>query len=302
MALKLRRKRKLGLAALLAVMALAACDTQPATNVTSDAATLNSKGACGSGAYGGTNQYQLRKITDTGGGASAFSDVGPRFRFDCNGATGEVALNSHRQGGLAEGNVYEFRLVSRLDNGSVQTWDANGTNGGGAFDSFYTPIDLSNTTEEQSAAWATNDPDTGMPLATAAGNCGRPLEVKRDATQKSKVGLNLWDTHLMAPYKYCNGQITRMYAADASSRLTNVAVTLGWHKDAPEKVRAYSSGGNPEHAIYTYRFHFYRIIPIKNVGVQIQQKDWCSTLQVSGSGAWFTHGGCEPRSWSGVFN
>jgi uncharacterized lipoprotein len=61
MALKLRRKRKLALvAAMSALMALAACDTQPATNVTSDGATLNAKGACTAGTSG-TWHYEVMR-------------------------------------------------------------------------------------------------------------------------------------------------------------------------------------------------------------------------------------------------
>jgi hypothetical protein len=131
-------RRKIGaVAAAIAVLALAACDTQPATDVTSRGATLNSKGACASGTYGGTNQYQLRNYSANG----AWSDVGPRYRFDCTGATQEVALNSYHVTGLTENTTYQFRLVSRLDNGSVQTWDATGTNGGGLYDSFRTKAD-----------------------------------------------------------------------------------------------------------------------------------------------------------------
>jgi hypothetical protein len=125
-------------AAILAVLLLAACDTQPATDVASRGATLNSKGSCASGgAYGGTNQYQLRDAS----AGSSFFDVGPRYRFDCNGGTGEVALNAFRPTNLNQSTTYQFRLVSRLDNGSVQTWDSVGTNGGTNYDQFRTPSD-----------------------------------------------------------------------------------------------------------------------------------------------------------------
>lgn len=184
MALKLRRKRKqLGHAAvLLAVMVLAACDTQPATDVTSNAATLNAKGFCGDGSYGGTNQYQIRNSLTNGG----FFDVGPRYRFDCRGATGEVALNSYRVGGLAPGNAYQFRLVSRLDNGAVQTWDANGTNGGTAYDGFwtyYTPEQMARQADGGESEFGPDPAELSGPCADGVTACASSSRVK------SKAGL-----------------------------------------------------------------------------------------------------------------
>jgi hypothetical protein len=128
-----RRRRRPAIAALGVglVLVLGACDTQPATDVTYDAATLNAKGACAAG-MSGSWQYQLRRPS------GAFSNVGPSFPFSCGSNSGEVALQSHRVGGLAPGTLYQFRIVSRLSNGQVLTFDRNGTNGGTAYDQFRT--------------------------------------------------------------------------------------------------------------------------------------------------------------------
>jgi hypothetical protein len=285
-----RRKISVVLAAGV-LLALAGCDTQPATNVTSDAATLNAKGGC-SGTEAGSNQYQLR---ERGG---SFVDAGPRYSFACNGQGAEVALNSSRIGGLKDDTVYEFRLVSRLNTGQVYTWDSAGTNGGNDFDTFYTPLRPVEETTTFSQ-FPTTDPETGEVLATAAGNCGRPKEATRNATMKSWTGITIGKTHLMTPWKYCNGLITKMYPADASCQVPAFAGTLGWSCNGPSKIRAYSTGGNPEHAVYTYKYRFERWIPIKGVLVNVQNVEWYSTIQISGSGSCFTHGRNLLLDWPG---
>jgi hypothetical protein len=126
------RTRRIALA-VLAACALAGCDTQPPTDVTDSAATLNGKGACSAG-ISGTWWYQLRN-TSAGGG---FGDVGPGHTFGCASNTGEVALESYRVGGLRASTVYHFRIRSQLTNGQTLYFDGNGTNGGGAYDGFLT--------------------------------------------------------------------------------------------------------------------------------------------------------------------
>lgn len=132
MALKLRRTRKLGLAVvLMAVMILAACDTQPATDVSYQAATLNAKGACIAGTSGHW-WYQIRPVGGT------FYDVGPAHSYGCGSNTGEVNLTAERVNGLQPDTTYQFRIRSTV-NGGNYTYDANGAQGGTSFDSFRTP-------------------------------------------------------------------------------------------------------------------------------------------------------------------
>ena len=276
---------------IMALLALAGCSTNKAKDINSSGATLTGDGKC-LAEETATWWYQLRNNSE----GQSFRDVGPAHTYTCNGATGVVPISEHRVSGLADGDIYEYRIRARF-NGADQFYDASETDGRTEYDWFYTPQVLGAESSTTSEIWATTDPETGVALAGAAGNCGRPKEKARDATQKSLVGLNLWHTHMMVAWKFCNGQITKMYTADVSSRVTDFGGTFGWHARTPEKVRAYSTGGNPEHAVYTYRFGFYRIIPFKGVGIQVQNKDWCSTIQISGSGAAFTHGSCSIQNW-----
>jgi hypothetical protein len=126
--------RRVGMvAALVAVMVLAACDTQPATNVTPTSATLNAKGACAAGTSGNW-WYQLRNASAGGG----FGDVGPAHSYSCGANSGEVNLDSYNVTGLVPDTVYQFRIRSTV-NGGNYTFDANGASGGTSYDSFRTP-------------------------------------------------------------------------------------------------------------------------------------------------------------------
>lgn len=159
MALKLRRNRRLGLVAVLvAVMALAACDTQPATDVTQGAATLNAKGACFAGTTGNW-WYQLRNVSRGQG----FSDVSPGYSYSCAATTGEVALTSYRVGNLVPGDLYQFRIRATT-NGTSYTYDSNGAQGGGNYDSFRTQN--INGREDQSS----NPPEQGEPCTPTPPN------------------------------------------------------------------------------------------------------------------------------------
>ncbi len=106
MALKLKGKLSMVVAA-VAIMLLAACDTQPATDVTS-AATLNGKGACTQGASG-TWEYQV-KVDDPWSGYAV--SVGPRTSSDC-GTPARSPSRRSRALPLPQ-RRYVFRLVSRL--------------------------------------------------------------------------------------------------------------------------------------------------------------------------------------------
>jgi hypothetical protein len=288
MAMKLRRKLSL-IAAAAVIVALAACDTQPATDVATQAATLNAKGACAGGGYGGTNQYQLRNVSAGGG----FYDVGPRFRFDCTQATGEVALNSHRETGLTPGTRYAFRLVSRLDNGSVQTWDANGTNGGTAYDTFVT---------EQIVAVDEHPADAfvGSPDGSATASSCRNKEIRNIRRGRSSVfGTLLWTIELRTTWRYCsNGKITMMWPATTDCFPSSAGASLGYDcLNKGTKIRAISTGGNPEHAVYTYSYDIVGKEPFK--GITFFRARWCATNQISGSGAHYRHGSCEIQPWPG---
>jgi hypothetical protein len=120
--------------ALLAPLLLTGCDTQPATNVTSSGATLNAKGAC-TGTYSGSWRYQLRRV-----GTTTFANAGAAQPFTCNGRTAEVALQAVEVTGLQPSTSYEYRIASTLSDGTVLTYDSQGTSGGTAFDRFTTKV------------------------------------------------------------------------------------------------------------------------------------------------------------------
>lgn len=275
-------------AALLAVMVLAACDTQPATDVNTSAATLNAKGKCDGGGYGGTNQYQIRPVNSNVG----FYDVGPRQRFDCGGPTGEVALPSHRETGLAPGTLYAFRYVSRLDNGSVHTWDANGTNGGTAYDTFTTESIVA--VDEHPAEAFVSSPDGS---ATAAGCKNKEIKNVRRG-RSAPFGTHLWTIELRTTWRYCsNGSIAKMWPASAQCWMTSAGSASGYRCLDPEgvKIRAASVGGNPEHANYTYSFRIEGRDPLK--AIAFFSTRWCATNQISGSGQHRRHGSCDVQPW-----
>jgi hypothetical protein len=283
-----RLTRRGGIAvAAVAAMALAACDTQPATDVVTNAATLNAKGKCDGAGARGTNQYQLRD--HTGGGP--FYNVGPRFAFNCTAATAEVALNPHRETGLKPGNTYQFRLVTRLDNGSVLIWDANGTNGGGAYDSFTTesivPVD------HHPAEAYVSSPDGS---ATAAGCRNKEIQNIREG-RSWPFRTHLWTVVLRTRWRYCsNGQITKMWPASTECWTTWAGAVTGYNcLNQGTKVRAVSNGGNPEHAVYTYSFQIEGVVPGRDI-VFFKER-WCATNQISGSGAHRRHGSCDPQPW-----
>jgi len=284
-----RLTRRGGLAvAAVAAMALAACDTQPATDVTTNAATLNAKGKCDFAGIRGTNQYQLRD--HTGGGS--FLDVGPRFAFNCTRATGEVALNQHRVTGLLPGHMYQFRLVTRHHDGTVHIWDANGTNEGGAYDTFTT--DSIVAVDRHPAEQYVSSPDGS---ATAAGCRNKEIKNVREG-RALLIGIHLFSIELRTRWRYCsNGQITQMWPASAECWVTSAGAFAGYRCLNPtgHKIRAVSNGGNPEHAVYTYSFQIEAEAP--RTGFKPFSARWCATNQISGSGAHRRHGSCEVQSW-----
>jgi hypothetical protein len=284
---KLTRRAGVVVAGVVVLMALSACDTQPATDVNTSAATLNAKGKCDGGGYGGTNQYQLRDHSAGGG----FYNVGPRFRFDCGAATAEVALPSHRVTGLKPGNWYQYRFVTRLDNGTVLTWDANGTNGGGYFDGFATEGIFA--ADEHAAEAYVSSPDG---TATAA-SCRNKEINNRRLGRSSIFRTHLWTIELRTTWRYCGGQIVKMWPASAHCWVTTAGAASGYKCLDPGgvKVRAISNGGSPEHAVYTYSFRIEGRLP--GTDYAFFSTRWCATNQISGSGAHVRHGSCEVQPW-----
>jgi hypothetical protein len=287
MALKLRGKLSIVVAALV-IMLLAACDTQPATDVTTDAATLNAKGKCEVKA-GGYNQYQLRDYDANGG----WFDVGPGYRFDCPGpGTSDVALQSYRVGGLKPANAYEFRLVSRMDNGSTQIWNS----GDGTYDWFTTKSTVSQT------AWLPaeefiNDPETGEASASTS-DC-RWKEIKNVRQGMASGVLVFWVTE-RTQWKFCRSdQQIRKSNASASCTVNALGSTYGFKCLDPNgvQVRSVSYGGSPEHSEYTYKYRLEQSRSIKGIKITFWSSTWCTSNAISGSGAHRRSGSCDPIVW-----
>lgn len=129
-----RRRAAVLAAAALVVLVFSACETDPATDVTSTAATLNGKGRCYNG-LSGWWRYQLR---DASAGGSFFG-VGPQHPFACSADTGYVAFQAERIGGLTPGRTYQFRIRTELNGGEPFWTDSAGTKNGSNYDSFRTP-------------------------------------------------------------------------------------------------------------------------------------------------------------------
>lgn len=116
----------------LALVVLAACDTQPATDVNQTQATLNAKGACTAGTSG-VWWYQMRDYTNNGGWWNAT----PQRGYSCQYNSGEVNFEPQRVSGLQPDTIYQFRLATTV-NGEFIWWDSGGTKNGGWYDSFRT--------------------------------------------------------------------------------------------------------------------------------------------------------------------
>jgi hypothetical protein len=272
------------------VMLLGACDTQPATEVTPNSAVLNGKGACAAG-LAGWWRYQIRNVSAGG----SFYGVGPQHDFNCSANTAEVALPGHRATGLNSATYYEFRIRTQLNNGDSFWQDANGTRNGTAYDWFITPSPPVNVVDEHPAeTYPSIDPETGGPVASAAGCHTKEITNTRRA-HSSWFGTHLWTIQLRTAWRYCNGQIVKMYPAYAQCWTTSGGSVSGYECKNPDgaKVRAISTGGTPEHAVYTYSFRIEQTIR----GHRIFSTLWCATNQISGSGAHRRHGSCDIQPW-----
>lgn len=110
---------KKGLALLMAllVLALAACNTTPATHVTSTSAQLNGQGGCIAGLHAYW-WYEYRT-------ADPFSVYGPwqqtsRHRADCAASsTADAVIASNTVYGLTPDKDYQYRIAYRQDGGAT---------------------------------------------------------------------------------------------------------------------------------------------------------------------------------------
>src|SRR5262249_11714150 len=137
---------------------IAGCQTDPATDVGPNEATLGGTAACpGAGANG----YVWFQVRPAGG---AFTDATPRRRFECSAQTADVAIPDVARG-LAPGTTYDFRMAVLFDNGNFSTWDSAGTQEGTAFDHFTTrrePILDDLGTGAHNTATASRIPDVSL--------------------------------------------------------------------------------------------------------------------------------------------
>jgi len=275
----------------VALVVMVGCSTNPATNVTSNEATLNGDGWCQQG-WTMNWIYQIRDVS----AGTGWYNVGPwHFGSKCQSTTSPAPIASERISGLVAGHTHQFRIFSsfiRPDGTSgTATYDAPGTNGGTNYDSFTTPALV--VQDESTPEQFISDPDGGV----IAAGC-HVKEIKNVRSAYSTVGLRLWTTTLRTAWKYCsNGQISKMYPASASCLPSALGSTLGYECSDPNgtKVRAFSLGGNPEHAVYTYSFTIKHVPPF--TGQVLWSTRWCSSNYISGSGAHKRTGSCDLQAW-----
>jgi hypothetical protein len=134
------RLRRLAPFALLVVLLLAACDTEPATDVTYSAATLNARVGCqdttGGSAYDAQWRFAYRRVGDSGW------TTRPWHSYNCPANQGPHYLPgspfSERVDSLESSRDYEYRLEIGSGGTYVQHHDADGTKNGTNYNSFTT--------------------------------------------------------------------------------------------------------------------------------------------------------------------
>lgn len=146
-----------------------------------------------------------------------------------------------------------------------------------------------------------------VPTAIAAGNTS-PKTISNERNRKERADpryaqpkLSVLNFKLKTEWAFKNGQVTKMYPANAHCTATSFGLSRGWHCSNPDgtKVRANCYGGSPEHCAWTYSFDIYREIWVPVIGTiwRVQEDRWCLTNQVSGSGAHYRHGSCDRKAW-----
>jgi hypothetical protein len=108
----------------------AACETEPATDVSYFSAKLNGKGNC-QGTYDVEWWYQYGTV-----GSTEWTDA-PHHNFHCTGVSAPFTIPPEQIGGLTDGVIYRFRLAATV-NGGLHYYDANGTTDGTSYDTFAT--------------------------------------------------------------------------------------------------------------------------------------------------------------------
>ena len=273
-------------------MALAACDTQPATNITEHGATLNAKGACTQGAYGSW-WYDVR-VNGT------WYQSGPIHQYSCAQNTGDVAFLPERTSFLLKpGTTYAYRLTTYTgNNGQYQHWDANGTNEGTAYDTFTTLVEPEYDVETFEVYDVPDDPsDTAV--ASTPGCRSREMKNARS----KEVGVRRdkrWTVTLRTRWRFCKntGQVVKMWPALESSCVVHeIGKADGWRCVNPngQKIRAYSLGGNPEHVIWTYSWDLEARDPLRLI--PYDSAHWCASNYASGSGETWKNGRCDLVGW-----
>lgn len=284
-------RRLVALPMLALMVALAACSSG-VKNVDSTSATATTSGTCSAG-LSGTWMHEFRGVTV----ATPWTPVGERKFFNCSAGTasnGDSPIT-----GLKGGRTYQIRISAAWSaNGQSASgyFDSAGTNGGTNYTTFTTPEEVQFVSLPPET-FRTTDPETGAVLAQAAGNCGRPKEISNPRVLESTAGTDLVKINLTTAWKYCNGQITKMYEAGASCVPTSWGLKSGWSCGAVEKKRAISTGGNPEHGAYTYTYVILWQNPIPTLSWDKSSKFWCATNQISGSGAHKRTGSCDIQPW-----
>ena len=248
--------RRVGvLAAVLLAAVFAGCATTGAKDVTDTGATLTAKGACHSSGYSGHYQYQVRRV-----GTGSWTNVGPQHNFTCNQETGEGQLLEARANLWNEGNeriTWEYRLVSRLDDGSVQTWDSTGTNGGMDYHRFtvLSHTDMTVRCSESPSAYgcggteiiqANDDPpetvecDNGATACSSAsqrrckGRNGNPLTNQfTHVSVPTQLGAAIYGGRVNTDWCWKNGNVVTRHSVDEAWE-TDWGRALGWY------VRSYN--------------------------------------------------------------
>jgi hypothetical protein len=148
----------------LTALAIAGCETEPATNVTGTSAILHGKGDCRTGMHLYW-WFEGRDINPSlaypGGSPGPWTQIGAKQRLDCGGDTSLFSLDSWNNGagmptwsGLWREHKYQFRIASQQDGNGEGVCDRNGScaaKGDPAestlsYDDFQTPISESGQT------------------------------------------------------------------------------------------------------------------------------------------------------------